>query len=184
MNIRLCTYNCNSIRASFENVRNIMHNCDIVFLQELLLCKSDLPILNELSHDFENIAFVQDRESVGIIEGRPTRGVAVLWRKSLSSYVSPLLVDDSVIGVILSNASSRVLLLNVYMPCDMQTLDALDNYRSMLAKVGAILKEQNLSNVILVGDFNADTRKGRFWGELRVFINFYSVYFRRPTATR
>ena len=85
--IRLCTYNCNSVRAHFENVRNIMSKCDIIFLQELLLCRSDLHILDELNNDFENIVFVQDRESAGIVEGSPTRGVAVLWRKSLSSYI-------------------------------------------------------------------------------------------------
>ena len=176
MNIRFCTYNCNSVRANFENVKNILSNCDIVFLQELLLCRSDLPILDELNNDFENIAFVQDRESDGIMEGRPTRGVAVLWRKSLSSYISPLLIDDSVIGIILSNVTSKVLLLNVYMPCDMQTLDALHNYRTMLAKLGVLMKEQNLNNVILTGDFNADPRKGRFWGELKVFMDSFSLF--------
>ena len=175
MNLRLSTYNCNSVRANFENVRKVMNNCDIVFLQELLLCKSDLPILEELNDDFENVAFVQDREADGIMEGRPTRGVAILWRKSLSSYVTPLLVDDNVIGIILSNVTSKVLLLNLYMPCDMQTLDALDNYRSMLAKLGVLLREQNLSNIILTGDFNADPRKGRFWGELGVFMNSFSL---------
>ena len=176
MNIRFCTYNCNSVRANFENVKSIMLNCDIVFLQELLLCKSDLPILDELNNDFENIAFVQDRESGGIMEGRPTRGVAVLWRKSLSFNISPLLIDDSVIGIILSNVTSKVLLLNVYMPCDMQTCDALHNYRTMLAKLGVLLREQNISNVILTGDFNADPRKGRFWGELKVFMNSFSLF--------
>ena len=174
--VRFCSYNCNSVRAHFENVRNIMTNCDIIFLQEILLCKSDLPILDELNDDFQKIAYVQDRESAGIIEGRPTRGVAILWRKSLSKYISPLLVDDSVIGIILSNVTSKVLLLNVYMPCDKQTLDALDNYRTMLAKLDVIVKEQNLSNIILTGDFNADPKKGRFWGELKVFMSSFSLY--------
>ena len=100
--IKLCTYNCNSVRVNFENVRNIMSRCDIVCLQELMLCKGDQPILNELNDDFENVAFVQDRDSVGIVEGTPTRGVAVLWRKTLSHYISPILIDDSAIGIILS----------------------------------------------------------------------------------
>ena len=104
--IRFCSYNCNSVRANFENVRDVMSDCDIIFLQEILLCKSDLHILDELNDDFQKIAYVQDRESVGIVEGRPTRGVAILWRKSLSHYVTPLLIDDSVIGIILSNVTS------------------------------------------------------------------------------
>ena len=174
--IRISSYNCNSVRANFENVRNIMSDCDVVCLQELLLCKSDLPILDELNDDFEKIAYVEDRESAGIIEGRPTRGVAILWRKSLSQYVTPLLVDDSAIGIILSNVTSKILLLNVYMPCDKQTLDVLDSYRTMLAELDAIVKEQNLSKIVLTGDFNADPKKGRFWGELNVFMNSFSLY--------
>ena len=50
--IRISSYNCNSVRANFENVRNIMTDCDVVCLQELLLCKSDLHILDELNDDF------------------------------------------------------------------------------------------------------------------------------------
>ena len=174
--IRLCTYNCNSVRANFENVRNIMSTCDIVLLQELMLCKSDLHILNELNDNFEKIAYVQDRESVGIVEGRPTCGVAILWRKSLSPYISPILVDDRVVGIILSNVTSKVLLLNVYMPCDMQTLHALDNYRNMLAKLEVIMKEHNVSKIVLTGDLNADPRKGRFWGELKTFMDSFSLF--------
>ena len=80
------------------------------------------------------------------------------------------------IGIILSNVTSKVLLLNVYMPCDKQTLDALDNYRSMLAKLNVIVKEQNLRNVILTGDFNADPKKGRFWGKLKALMSSFSLH--------
>ena len=174
--VRVSTYNCNSVRANFENVRNIMSKCDIVLLQELMLCKSDLHILNELNDNFENIAYVQDRESLGIIEGRPTRGVAILWRKSLSPYITPIIVDDTVIGIILSDVTSQVLLLNVYMPCDMQTLHALDSYRNMLAKLEVIINEHNIGKIVLTGDLNADPGKGRFWGELKTFMDSFSLF--------
>ena len=58
-------YNCNSVRANFKNVKSVMSECDIIFLQELSLCKSDLPILDELNNEFDRIAYVLDRHNGG-----------------------------------------------------------------------------------------------------------------------
>ena len=173
--VRVVTYNCNSIRNNAENVKAILDRSDIACFQEIMLCKSDLPILNHFSEDFQNVAFVQDRESQGIMEGRPSRGVAIFWRKALSLSISPLLIDDSIIGVILSGDNDKVLLLNVYLPCDKQTTDSLHNYRSMLAKLRVVVDEQNINNVILIGDFNASPLRGRFWSELLNFVRSSSL---------
>ena len=168
--IRIATYNCNFIRSNAENVKAVLQKCDIACIQEIMLCKSDLPILNNFNEDFDHIAFVEDRESQGIIEGRPSRGVAIFWKRVLSLSVSPLLIDDSIIGIILSNEFDKILLLNVYLPCDKQTADALHNYRDMLANLQVTIEEQNINNIILIGDFNASPLRGRFWNELLKFI--------------
>ena len=175
--VKVASYNCNSVRANSANVQNIMDSADIVCLQELMLCKSDLQFLSELNKEFDNAAFVRDRESEGIVEGRPSRGVSILWRKSLSRYVSPVMVDDSLIGVTLTNSVCKILLLNVYFPCDMQTFEALDNYRLMLAKVEAVILENSFTDVILVGDFNADPSKGRFGKSCPILLNPYLLKF-------
>ena len=173
--IKIASYNCNSVRCHSENVRNILNNVDILFLQELQLCKSDLPILNDLNNDFEVSAFVHDREAEGIIEGRPSRGVAILWRRGLSAFISPLIIDDAMIAINISNKQKSILLLNVYMPCDLQTSDSLENYRCMLGKLEVVIREQNVTDLIVAGDFNADPRKGRFWSELSDFMQSFSL---------
>ena len=63
------------------------------------------------------------------------------------------------------------------MPCGKQTFAALDEYRSMLANLEGIIQEQNINEVILVGDFNADPNKGRFWNELVAFKETLSLVF-------
>ena len=75
--LRCVTYNCNSIRNNSEVVKYLLSSFAIVFLQEIMLNKADLPILNEYHNDFEHVAFVKDRESDGICEGRPSKGVAI-----------------------------------------------------------------------------------------------------------
>ena len=175
--IKVASFNCNSVRNNAETVKSLLENYDLVFLQELMLSKSDLVVLNDFNKNFQNIAFVNDREAEGINEGRPSRGVAIFYRNELSTCILPLLIDDRSIGVVLSHGSRKILMLNVYMPCDLQTRDALDSYKSMLAKLDVIVREQNIGEVIFAGDFNADPNKGRFWSELISFKENLSLAF-------
>ena len=89
--IKAVSYNCNSVRKHAEIVKNLLNKADVVFLQELMLSKSDLPILYDFHEDFDHAAYVKDRESQGINEGRPSRDVAIFLEKishpfSNSSY--------------------------------------------------------------------------------------------------
>ena len=160
---KIVTYNCNSIRCNAEIVKSLLLEADILFLQELMLEKSDLGLLNDFNDNFRHIAYVNDRESLGICEGRPSKGVAIFWRKHLSPFVSPIFNNDSLIGLLVQTNNSRILLLNVYLPCDMQTTDALDNYKCSLVNIESVIRENNVNQIVLAGDFNADPRKGRFW---------------------
>ena len=166
---KITSYNCNSVRCNSEIVKSLLLDADILFLQELMLEKRDIGFLNDFSDNFRHIAYVTDRESTGICEGRPSKGVAIFWRKCLSSFVSPIVISDSLIGVLVQTRQFKVLLLNVYLPCDMQTADAFEDYKCSLANIGAVVREYNVSQVVMAGDFNADPRKGRFW---KVLVDF------------
>ena len=173
--LRCVTYNCNSIRNNSEIVKHLLSSSDIVFLQEIMLNKSDLPLLNDFHKEFMHIADVKDRESEGISEGRPSKGVAIFWKKHLSSLITPVMINDYMIGIILKSGDSKILLLNAYMPCDKQTVDSLDAYRNAIAIMESVVKEHNINNVVIAGDFNADPNKGRFWSELSSFRRSFSM---------
>ena len=55
------------------------------------------------------------------------------------------------------------------MPCDYRNLDSLILYRSTLADLSTIFDDEHFDEVLLMGDFNCDPNKGRFFKE---FINF------------
>ena len=184
--MKCVTYNCNSVRNNAEIVKGLLDDCDILFLQELMLLKPDVPFLFSLSEEFNNVACVCDREVEGIVEGRPSKGVAILYKKYLSSYISCVDVDDSLIGIIVSSGIEKILMLNVYMPYDKQNIDALHDYRSSLAKLRSVIEEQNINKVVVVGDYNADPFKGRFWAELVDFrdrLLFFDVSGQLPDDT-
>ena len=53
--INITSYNCNSVRSNLGNIQYIMSYSDVVCLQELMLDKSDLHILDEINADFDCI---------------------------------------------------------------------------------------------------------------------------------
>ena len=147
----------------------------LFFCKKLCYVKVIFFILNDLNEEFDNVAFVRDREAEGIFEGRPSRGVAIFWKQTLTNCITPILINDSLIGIVLANGDSKILLMNVYLPCDFQTFDALDEYRHMLAQLKVVIYEQNINSVLLAGDFNSDPSKGRFWKELLIFKQSLSL---------
>ena len=172
---RIASYNCNSIRNNSEVVKSLLLDADILFLQELMLEKRDLGLLNDFSNNFRHVAYVNDRECEGVCEGRPSKGVAIFWRTCLSPFVSPLIINDYLIGLIVQAKDFNILLLNVYLPCDLQTVDALEEYKCSLANLEAVIRENNVNQIIIAGDFNADPRKGRFWKLLVEFTKSLSL---------
>ena len=85
--MKIVSYSCNSVRNNSEVVKSLFPDADILMLQELMLEKSDLVVLNGLDYHFSHIAYVKDRETEGICKRRPARGVAIFLRKSLSSMI-------------------------------------------------------------------------------------------------
>ena len=77
--------------------------------------------------------------------------------------------NDSLIGIMLHNGKDKILLLNVYLPCDYQNFDDLYKYRHTLANMESVFREQIINYVIVVGDFNVDLLEGCFWKELITF---------------
>ena len=173
--VHCVSFNCNSIRKNTEIVKTLLKKADILCLQEIMLTKDDLGILNQFNSEFEHVAFVNEREVVGICEGRPTAGVAIFWRRKFSHFIKTITIDDSIIGILLNNGNNKVLIMNVYLPCDYQNMDALDRYRSALAKLESVIREQNVNDFMVIGDFNADPFKGRFWRDLLEFCSSLSL---------
>ena len=172
---RIVSYNCNSIRNNSETVKFLLANFDIVVLQEIMLEKRDIGILNDFNPNFKHIVSVKDREMEGVCEGRPSGGVAIFWRTCLSPFISPVFVDDSIIGVTLETENFKVLLLNIYLPCDKQSIESVDKYKQALTTLELVIREQSANQIVLIGDFNADPSKGRFWKLLQEFNQSLSL---------
>ena len=50
--LRICSYNCNSLRKKIDNVRKLLNGCDILLLQEILLTSDDSSFMNGIDENF------------------------------------------------------------------------------------------------------------------------------------
>ena len=83
--IRVVSFNLHGYKNNLDFLQQLLSSNDIVFVQELWLYDSELPLLSMLSNDF--IVYAQsgmtnDATQEGMIRGRPFGGVAVFIRKS------------------------------------------------------------------------------------------------------
>ena len=98
-----------------------------------------------------------------IVLGRPYGGLAVMWRKHLTSKVKPVSFDDDrIIGVECVVNSTKMFLLGVYLPCNSNT--NFEDFLFSLGKIRTIIDEFDSLYVYVFGDFNADIEKQSVFG--------------------
>ena len=64
--------------------------------------------------------------------------------------------------------------MNVYIPCDYHNVDSLIEYKSTLSDISNVCSFETYDEIIIVGDFNCDPNKGRFFEEFMIFITTHS----------
>ena len=67
---------------------------------------------------------------------------------------------------------------NVYLPHDNHSVDSINNYQCALGEMQSVLDDLSNSKVLLIGDFNADPYRGRFWRFLKETVDNNLLVFR------
>ena len=171
MNLNIISYNCNSIRKKIDIIRELLNNCDILFLQEILLTIDNVDFVEGIHNDFNNVIVPSQVKENTL--GRPQSGLVILYRKFLSKIITPVYFSKHFVAVTLTLSpltSPDYLLINAYLPCDTRSYDALVDYKNALGELHNLIETENVNKVIIAGDLNADPFKGRFYEDLDQFI--------------
>ena len=152
-----------------------MTNCNILMLQETLLPNHAIENIDRLLGemlDFVEYYFVPAVRDEDCFCGRSKGGLAMIWNKMVSPYVTTRTFTDRIGGLSISVNNVRILLLNIYMPCDYRNSDSLFEFRSVIEDIRNIFNDelQDYDEIVFAGDWNADPFKGRFYNELKDFI--------------
>ena len=114
---------------------NLVNECDVLCLHELMLTKQECHILNNCHDDYVGYGVLPVNSSDGIISGRPYVGVGFLWKRSLDQYIA--ILDDCydwLCGIRICSGNKEYYLLNVYLPYKSdETRDRFNDYMAKIA---------------------------------------------------
>ena len=160
-NLTFCTYNCRGHRPDrIEYIKRIMHSCDILFLQEhWLFTQNVLSFADRVGS--VNIHATSGMNESELLLGRPYGGYAFVWKKSLNCIFAPVESGNKrIVAGILSVRNVRVLLCNVYMPCDGNYNDPLNQtFDNVLSDLQALVEVSTADFVVIGGDLNSDLKR-------------------------
>ena len=127
-------------------------------MQETWLLDCDLTYLASLNIDFYAKGLSSICTSEDVLRGQPHGGMAIMWRKCISSNCQIVDLDDQrLMGVKFDCNGSTIFIVNIYMPycCENNTED----FMFYLTKMENIMADADTPYVFAIGDFNADCNK-------------------------
>ncbi|CAG2197511.1 unnamed protein product [Mytilus edulis] len=156
--LRIVTFNIKGFNSNKNYFNELLDIHDIILLQEHWLFNYEKEQLKQHHTDFLTFSrHVDDDEPMSPI-GRPRGygGIAILYRKSMSSMFSQLPDGNNRVQAIeISTTGNPTCLINVYLP-SRGTDSGHDAYRAALDTLKEIiLKYQDTHSIMIAGDFNA-----------------------------
>ena len=173
--IRFCSYNCNSVRSKIDMIREILSECDVLLLQEIIILDEDKKIFNGIDREFD-VHVMPSRLSISNnYDGRSSGGLAFMWRKSVGCIINVVASHTHYLLVHMQSNNWSLGVINVYMPHDDRSNTMLGEYSQILGELQASMSEMPLSSFICMGDFNSDPHRGRLWDQVVRFADGNSL---------
>lgn len=168
MNVaKLISFNCKGVSRSKECVRRICNSADVIALQETWLLPHDIPCLGSIDDSFAYTGKSAVDTSAGILRGRPYGGVALLWKKDVFPIATVIECTSVRLCAVKLGINNRSLLVfSVYMPTN--SIDNLLEFTETLCEINAIIENNSVESVYMLGDFNAHPGE-LFYNELSSF---------------
>ena len=146
-----------------EGIINLLlPKCDVLLLQETLIADHAFDVFCEFNNEFDFYAVSSVRNTSNFF-GKSSGGLVILYRKTLSKYISPVYCSSRVMGIRIVSEYSQLLIINVYFTCDYRNDDSLASYQTTLSEIRVICESEVYDTIVISGDFNCDPNKGRFY---------------------
>ena len=114
-----------------------------------------------------------------ILIGRPYGGVAVFWRKDTESNMKFIKTESNrICALLITNTDDiKMLVVNVYWPCDNRSKTVVDNeFAQCVDVIEKTLLDNEYNICVLAGDFNVDfLRKNAHSNILNDMIDRHSL---------
>ena len=156
--LTVATYNSQHFKgASHRYVKDILAQCDILFMQEHCLYLSQLDNLYGLG-DINYHGTSQMDEDAPLI-GRPYGGCVILWHNRLKASFKPIPMKSPRIcaGILSLENDINLLLVHLYLPCDSRYRGSqFEQTTAVLQELMCLLSDSDAFITIIGGDLNTD----------------------------
>ena len=179
LKLKIITYNCYSVRKNVSIIRDLLDVCDILVCQETILLEEDKFFLDGVDENFDYVFISSELPRSAYGNGRPKGGMVIFYTNKLDIDFEKIYISEH-FGFYSVKYSNEVLfdLGNVYLPYDDHTHNSLIKFQCALGEMQSVLDDLSNSKLLLLGDFNADPNKGRFWRLLCDTIESRNLTFR------
>ena len=157
-NIKITTFNCAGFKyRNFGYLKEVFGRCDILLLQETWLFNFQHNEFNKvLPNCHYHAVSTMDESEVGRV-GRPYGGCAILWHSNLALTCVPVnTISPRICAVQIKSNSLNILVINVYMPNDINNDENIYLYGDVLSEISSIINLYDDSEIIIGGDLNVD----------------------------
>lgn len=178
LSIKLCTFNCCSLRKNVDLVRSLASSgFDIIFLQETLVTEEKLGILDYIDEHYDcfGVPAIFSEKSLVSCAGRPEGGMVILCKKDSSFIIKKVVLERNFIILNILIGDLSIVLVNVYLNSDVWEVATLNRYLQTLSCFDDIISDMNFDCIYFIGDFNADPHSGRAWHNLSNFMSENSL---------
>ena len=160
MALSILSYNFKGFRNSCIYLKDIMvdQNPAVVCLQETWYLSNTASVSTNISDQYMFFETSGVDSSLKILTGRSYRGLEILFKRSLADKIRWVECANKRICAIRYHQDSEapLLLINVYMTCDTQSIHCLNPmYSDTISDIEMLLFD-HIGDVILCGDWNTD----------------------------
>ena len=149
-----------------------------MLLQEHWLLPDELGLLNNVHKDF--IAWGSSAVNItdDVRHRRPYGGTTILYKKCIAQNINVISLQNTRLSAItLSSDIGKLLIVNVYAPCDYGSVQSMDEYNDLLGALASVLLTTLFEHCVIAGDFNCD-RESRFYPLLVDFVHSITCMYR------
>ena len=173
------SHNIHGLNNSESYLRSLLERNDIVLIQEHWQFSRNFKRMSSLSPLHEMIATdgMKNRETEGLMLGRPYGGTACFWSRKISPFVTPVLgiSNPRLSALRIDYRDCSLILFNVYMPyLDVRNkTESINDFIDVLSCIEMIHDDNSDCELIIAGDLNFQPGTGSPYESL--FAEFCST---------
>ena len=156
--LELISFNMRGFSNGCNLVKELLKPNSIIAVQEHWLRGDNMSNFAAIDSNvmYYGVSGMNNRAKTCILQGRPFGGVAFIWNRSISRFISIVGADTAgrCCAIKVNAGNRKVLVVNVYFPCQSQNTAYVNEISECLGFIDNLLNNEVYTDVVIMGDTN------------------------------